>query len=100
MSNSTGRHAFIPDGKGQCIANCRLPRDHEIHQGFPISDPRIPYDPNDEVVRLEVVIDTVGRMKMSLPPVHQEPIFWQMYRYMWDEAKQHYADKKRSPLAL
>lgn len=92
-----GRHAFIPDSRGDCIAKCALPKQHEIHQGIPMEDPRVPFDPEHERMRFECVIMDDGSMKVTFPPPAMEGMFWQMYVYLRDLAMQNFQDRKRGP---
>lgn len=64
----------------------------------PAPDPRIPYDPANEVLRFEMVLTREGVLQCSFPPPQLEGQFWKFYVLLADLAKSHYGTKARESL--
>ena len=64
-----------------------------------IPDPRIPYDPLNEVMRFEMVLTRDG-LRCSFPPPPLDALFWKFYVLLADLAKsQYYGTMKESRIA-
>lgn len=62
-----------------------------LEQGAPAwPDPRIPYAPEQELLRFEMVLARDGSLRCSFPPAHLDAAWWKLYALLADLAKQHY----------
>ena len=61
-----------------------------------IPDPRIPYDPLNEIMRFEMVLTRDG-FRVSFPPAHLDALFWKFYVILADLAKSQYGYTLEKP---